>query len=87
MDTKDEMGFRQAIEELDVVLDFSYPTGQLHDIIGRSKDNIKKVFEVMKAGSMYFYMSSIMAYGMRKPKDGSAITAFPGPLTHISKEV
>lgn len=64
MDMNDETIFRQAIGEMDVILDFSYPTGQLHEILSRSKDNIGKVFKALKPGSVYFYMSSIMAYGM-----------------------
>lgn len=64
IDTNDETVLRQHIGEMDVILDFSYPTGQLHEILSRSKNNIGKVFKVLKPGSHYFYMSSIMAYGM-----------------------
>jgi len=64
IDTANTSDLREKIGAMDVILDFGYPAGQLHEIIGRSKDTIRKVFEAMKEGGLYFYMSSIMAYGM-----------------------
>ncbi|MBS1659720.1 MAG: NAD(P)-dependent oxidoreductase [Bacteroidetes bacterium] len=55
---------KQKLGQLDVVLDFSYPAGQLHEILSRSKDSIARTIAAMKKDSSYFYMSSIMAYGM-----------------------
>ena len=64
IDTNDEVVLRQNLGEMDVILHFSYPAGQLHEILSRSKAGIGKVFKALKPGSLYFYMSSIMAYGM-----------------------
>jgi len=64
VDLQDEAGLRERIGQLDVILDFAYPAGQLHEILDRSKENIGKLLRNMKKGSSYFYMSSIMAYGM-----------------------
>ena len=64
IDLRDDAGLREKIGSMDVILDFGYPAGQLHEILGRSKDNIGQLLRVMKKGSAYFYMSSIMAYGM-----------------------
>jgi nucleoside-diphosphate-sugar epimerase len=60
----DPVGFREKIGAMDVVLDFGYPSGQLQEILERSKMTIGNVLANLKKGSMYFYMSSIMAYGM-----------------------
>ncbi len=56
--------FNKRIGEMDIVLDFAYPTGQLNEILAHSKKNIERTLSLMKKGSMFFYMSSIMAYGM-----------------------
>lgn len=64
IDLRDEAGLREMLGSTDIILDFGYPAGQLHEILDRSKENIGKVLRVMKKGSAYFYMSSIMAYGM-----------------------
>jgi nucleoside-diphosphate-sugar epimerase len=60
----DDPGLRDKIGAMDVVLDFRYPSGQLQEILQRSKVTIGHVLANLKKGSMYFYMSSIMAYGM-----------------------
>lgn len=64
LNTDDDAGLREKIRSMDVILDFGYPSGQLHEILERSKGNIGKLLAQMKKGSTYFYMSSIMAYGM-----------------------
>lgn len=79
LDSNDEAGFGQAIGAMDVILDFGYPTGQLHEILQRSKESIRKVFSAMKEGGMYFYMSSIMAYGM--PETDKWIRNYSFPRT------
>jgi nucleoside-diphosphate-sugar epimerase len=56
--------YERKIASMDVVLDFAYPTGQLHDILSSSKENIENTMGLMRPGVLYFYMSSIMAYGM-----------------------
>jgi len=64
IDTNNEQQLREQLGQLDVVLDFAYPAGQLDEILSRSKTNILQTLSVMKKGGAYFYMSSIMAYGM-----------------------
>lgn len=70
---------RQKLGALDVVLDFGYPAGQLHEILSRSKDSIGKTIAAMKKGGSYFYMSSIMAYGM--PDNDHQLRHFSIPRT------
>jgi nucleoside-diphosphate-sugar epimerase len=77
VDMGNAAGLRQTIGELDVILDFGYPAGQLHEILSRSKENIRSVFEAMKQGSLYFYMSSIMAYGMPEAEKWVRSYRFP----------
>jgi len=60
----DAAAAKEKLENLDVVLDFGYPAGQLHEILGRSKNSIGKTLQAMKKDGIYIYMSSIMAYGM-----------------------
>ena len=62
IDKEDEAA--RMIGEMDVILDFGYPAGQLQEILGRSKENTGRILQAMKKGKTYIYMSSIMAYGM-----------------------
>ena len=71
--------FREQIGAMDVILDFGYPTGQIHEILQRGKDTVRVVMGCMKKGSAYFYMSSIMAYGM--PENGKWIRHYRLPRT------
>lgn len=64
LDSDNEPAFREQIGSLDVVLDFRYPAVQMHEILDKSRIGIERVMKVMKPSAMYFYMSSIMAYGM-----------------------
>jgi nucleoside-diphosphate-sugar epimerase len=64
IDLLDESLLREKIGQFDVILDFAYPTGQLHEILHRSKENTGRILHAMKKDGAYFYMSSIMAYGM-----------------------
>jgi nucleoside-diphosphate-sugar epimerase len=64
IDMQDEALLQAKIGQFDVILDFAYPSGQLYEILHRSKQNTGKILHAMKKGSAYFYMSSIMAYGM-----------------------
>lgn len=64
IDMRDEALLRKKISQFDVILDFAYPSGQLHEILHRSKENTGKILHAMKKDGIYFYMSSIMAYGM-----------------------
>jgi len=60
----DEAAMKEELAGLDAILDFRYPAIQMHEIIGKSQQDIGETLGAMKPGSLYFYMSSIMAYGM-----------------------
>src|SRR6185437_438139 len=64
-------------EPLDVILDFRYPAVQMHQILNRSREDIRKTLAAMRPGTTYFYMSSIMAYGMPDEKKWIAHYRFP----------
>jgi hypothetical protein len=51
------------LHHLDVVIDCTYPSGQLYEIPVQIKEQISAVVAAMKPGSAFIYMSSIMAYG------------------------
>ena len=73
---------REQLGRFDVVLDFAYPAGQLHEILEQSRENISNTLSAMRKGSKYFYMSSIMAYGM--PDDQKWIGHYRVPRTSYS---
>lgn len=77
LDLRGERDVREKIGPLDVVLDFGYPAGQLHEILDMSRENIGKVLVAMKKGSRYFYMSSIMAHGMPETRKWIKSYTFP----------
>ena len=47
----------------DLVLDFTYPSGQIFEIKSKINNNISFVINNMDKGALYIYMSSIMAFG------------------------
>jgi putative NADH-flavin reductase len=57
-----------ALSELlcdrDIVVDCTYPGAELPDIAQTIRRNMRVVFQSMRQGSTYIYMSSIMAFGM-----------------------
>jgi len=77
LEESDETASRAAFEPLDVILDFRYPAVQMHQILTRSKEDIGKTLAAMRPGTTYFYMSSIMAYGMPDEKKWIAHYRFP----------
>ncbi len=77
-----EAQLKEALAPLDVVLDFRYPAVQMHDILTRSKRDIENALSAMTPGSSYFYMSSIMAYGM--PDNEKRIAHYRFPRTSYS---
>jgi nucleoside-diphosphate-sugar epimerase len=64
LDLRDERDLSEKIGNMDTILDFGYPAGQLHEILDKSRENIGQVLRCLKKGSQFFYMSSIMAHGM-----------------------
>lgn len=61
---EDKIQLRKELKNFDVVLDFTYPTGQIYTIPDTIKSNINNIISSMAPGSTYIYMSSIMALGM-----------------------
>jgi len=60
---EDETALRTALGDCDVVVDLTYPGGQLVDIPGLLSRNMKAVLQACRPGARYLHMSSIMAYG------------------------
>jgi nucleoside-diphosphate-sugar epimerase len=88
LDDHDEAALKSAFAICDVLLDFRYPAAQMHEILARSKQDIGKTLSAMKAGSAYFYMSSIMAYGMPDSQKWIAHYRFPRTsYSYIKREV
>src|SRR5947209_7407721 len=48
VNVEDAADLKEKLGMMDVVLDFGYPAGQLHEIIDKSKKNIRKTLEAMK---------------------------------------
>ena len=86
--TNSREAYENELKQMDVVLDFTYPTGQLYDILSSAKENIGRTLKAMQAGKMYFYMSSIMAYGM--PENHKWINNYAIPRSsyaYIKREI
>ncbi len=66
-DYADTKKMSRLLSSFDVVLDFSYQTGQVSDILGWLKKHVRQIVGCMRPRSQYIYMSSIMAYGMPNP--------------------
>ncbi|HTL07866.1 MAG TPA: NAD(P)-dependent oxidoreductase [Chitinophagaceae bacterium] len=54
----------ESLASLDLIIDCSYPAGQLHSILPSIRKNVQAVLAAMPAKAVFVYMSSIMAYGM-----------------------
>jgi len=64
IDFSNQASLSHSLEALDLVVDCSYPAGQLHSILPATKRNVQAVIAAMPEKAAYVYMSSIMAYGM-----------------------
>lgn len=88
LEERDEAALKTALEPLDVILDFRYPAVQMHQILTRSKQDIGAALAAMRPGATYFYMSSIMAYGMPDNKKWIAHYRFPRTsYSYIKREL
>ncbi|WP_171093278.1 NAD-dependent epimerase/dehydratase family protein [Usitatibacter rugosus] len=65
IDLRDDSALKARLAGLDVVLDFSFPKGQLFALERAALDTIEPVVSSMRRGATYIYMSSIMAFGMK----------------------
>lgn len=54
----------RALDGCDLVVDLTYPSGQLADIPSMLERNMRAVMRAMRRGARYLHMSSIMAFGM-----------------------
>jgi len=55
---------QQKLTGLDVVIDCSYPSGQLYAILPAIRNNFNAIIAAMPEKAVFIYMSSIMAFGM-----------------------
>lgn len=55
---------KKALQQIDIVADFSLPGGENFEIEKLIKKNIQLIISCMPSDAIYIYMSSIMAYGM-----------------------
>lgn len=67
----DAKALARAIGDCDLVVDLTYPSGQLPDIPGMIEANISAVMRATRRGAGYLHMSSIMAFGM--PSGGTQL--------------
>ncbi|GMV18731.1 MAG: hypothetical protein AMXMBFR56_69550 [Polyangiaceae bacterium] len=67
----DPEALARAIGDCDLVVDLTYPSGQLPDIPGMIEANIRAVMRAARRGAGYLHMSSIMAFGM--PSGGTQL--------------
>jgi putative NADH-flavin reductase len=63
-DPSDVGTLSELLCDRDIVADCTYPGTELPDIAQTIRRNMKVVFQSMRPGSTYIYMSSIMAFGM-----------------------
>ena len=59
----DETELKFKLKEFDLIVDFSYPSGQLNYIYQTIQNNIKSILSNLQSKTIYLYMSSISAYG------------------------
>ncbi len=85
VDYSDKKTLSQLLSSFDVVLDFSYTSGEVSDILKWIKKHVESVISGMRAHSKYFYMSSIMAYGVPNPADHLRNYLFPRTVYAYSK--
>jgi nucleoside-diphosphate-sugar epimerase len=64
IDLNDGAQLRKKLENFDVVIDCTYPAGQLYSILPAIRRNLNLIISAMPRETVFIYMSSIMAYGM-----------------------
>lgn len=64
-------------KDLTVLVDFSYPTGQLLQIKKSLSENLEFIISCLPTSTTFIYMSSIMAYGMAPTELYVRKAAFP----------
>jgi nucleoside-diphosphate-sugar epimerase len=67
------------LADFDVIVDCSYPAGQLYEILSATKKNMEAVISAIPVTTVFIYMSSIMAYGM--PDGTTQIADYKLPRT------
>ncbi len=68
---------KEHLKDVDGVLDFSFPSGQIFEIPALIEKNFEGIISNMPAGVPFFHMSSIMAYGM--PSEEKNLRAYSLP--------
>lgn len=69
----------ELFQDLDILIDCTYPTGQLYEINGQIKQQLKSIFPLLQKNTVFIYMSTIMAFGM--PDGHKKVTHFTVPRT------
>jgi nucleoside-diphosphate-sugar epimerase len=64
LDFDDPIDLARALQSFDVVVDCTFPSGQLSTIRHQLRRNTRAIVAAMRPGSAYVGMSSIMAFGM-----------------------
>jgi len=64
VDMSDRQKLTEKFRNLDVIVDFTYPSGQMFSIKQSIRANLTNIFSCMPTKSSFIYMSSISAYGM-----------------------
>ena len=64
IDVNNKPQLKSKFSQLDAIIDFSYPSGQLFEIKASLKISIENIISCLPPQATYIYMSSIMAYGM-----------------------
>ena len=55
---------KEEFDGFDAVIDCSYPGGQLYEIGDSIKKQLRTIMPLLKPGTSFIYMSTIMAFGM-----------------------
>lgn len=69
----------ELFQHLDILIDCTYPAGQLYEINDQIKHQLKSIFPLLPKNTLFIYMSTIMAFGM--PDGHKRVTHFYIPRT------
>jgi len=64
IDLTNQAELRKEFEDIDLFIDCSYPSGQLFEIAGQIRSQLKILFSAMPSKASFIYCSTIMAFGM-----------------------
>jgi len=76
-DISDTALLREHLKDMDIVLDFTFPAGQVFQIPKLIAQNFESIISAMPAKAAFVHMSSIMAYGM--PSEEKQLRSYTFP--------